>query len=190
MRDETTNRSAQFHPGYPPQGSDDSLQSQMQPDRDCHDYVGGGMSRGHRYQAPPFQETVYINNDAGNDTPITRMTVPLLLVLSGGLIVGILSWSMSGQFSDIKAKLERMDERIQSLTSGLKNRIERIEVEMEHRTKDRYSLGDHNAWCATTEAINIQNGWRCGPVTTKGYGDTANPRLQMAPRLRGWEEAK
>lgn len=127
----------------------------------------------------PYQETIFVNADRG-DTSLNRVSVPFLLVLVGGVALVGLTWGAASQFGDVKATLQRLEERIINATDTISRRVDRLEYDLESKTRDRYTQTDHTTWCNITEAVNVNNGWKCGRAPEKQRPP------EYAPRLKGW----
>jgi hypothetical protein len=114
-------------------------------------------------------------------TSITRLTVPILLVVSFGGFLVVATHLTTAQFSEIRHAIERLSAKIESLTGELSTRISRVENDTSELAKQGWSRRDHETWCAKAERANQASGWTCG--------DTEPLRRYPAPaqpQVNGW----
>ena len=116
---------------------------------------------GYSYPQDRHLEAVFVNA-AREDTSITRMTVPLLLVGSLVVFVSVGTYLVTANFAEIK----------HALTD--------IASKMEDLKNDRYTRTQHDLWCSRTEQLNSSIGWRCADVDDQR-------RMQPAAQVNGWE---
>ena len=116
---------------------------------------------GYSYPQDRHLEAVFVNA-AREDTSITRMTVPLLLVGSLVVFVSVGTYLVTANFAEIK----------HALTD--------IASKMEDLKNDRYTRTQHDLWCSRTEQLNSGLGWRCADVDDQR-------RMQPAAQVNGWE---
>lgn len=134
---------------------------------------------GYHYPQGHHPEAVFLNAPR-EDTSITKMTVPLLLVGSLVVFVSVGTYLVTANFSEIKHALTDIAEKMEDLKGDIADRISRVEREADQRTKDRYTRTQHDLWCSRTEQLNSSIGWRCADVDDQR-------RMQPAAQVNGWE---
>lgn len=142
------------------------------------------MSRG--FPPPPpgaypqhnhHPETIFVNAP-GRDTSVTRLTVPLLIVISTAIFLVSATYAATSQFADIKHSIDKLAGKIESMTGELAGRINRLEQDGERRDRDGWTKRDQEVWCAKAERANQATGWTCSGEKP----DVA----RFAPQVNGW----
>lgn len=130
------------------------------------------------YYTPPHNapEAVFVNAPRGGDTPVTKLTVPLLLVGTMAIFLVSVTYSATSNFGDIKHAIDKLSDKVQSLTGELSQRISRVESGQSELKRQQWSKDDHDLFCAKAEKANI--GWTCG--------DDANNVSRFSPKVGGW----
>lgn len=137
---------------------------------------------GYHYPQSSHPEAVFLNAPR-EETSITKMTVPLLLVGSLVVFVSVGTYLVTANFSEIKHSLTDIAEKMEDLKGDIADRINRVEREADQRTKDRYTRTQHDLWCSRTEQLNSSIGWRCADIDDQR-------RMQPAAQVNGWEARK
>ena len=137
---------------------------------------------GYHYPQSSHPEAVFLNAPR-EETSITKMTVPLLLVGSLVVFVSVGTYLVTANFSEIKHALTDISEKMEDLKGDIADRINRVEREADQRTKDRYTRTQHDLWCSRTEQLNSSIGWRCADIDDQR-------RMQPAAQVNGWEARK
>jgi len=137
---------------------------------------------------PPIDERYSRNRET---TSINRMTMPVVMAAAIGLAGAGAGAAYSSIVSKIESVPREINAKIETVTRDISQRIgfaetrvDRIENELDRRTQDRYTATDHSRWCRTAELVNTASGWKCPDL------GTAQPRLEFAPRLQGWDQKK
>lgn len=139
----------------------------------------------HQYQ-PHYHEAVFVNTPPPpvKETSVNKITVPLIMTLSGAVFLMGITYAATSQFSDIKHAIEKLSGRIETLTGELASRIGRLEQTDADRQRERWSKTDHDLWCARTEQVN--SGWRCAdagePLRRYGPPPAVTPQWQTGTK--------
>jgi hypothetical protein len=147
---------------------------------DFTDYMGEPDRRRHASRAnAPCQETIFVNSE--KDTSLSRMTVPFVLVLVGGVALVGITWGAASNFNqlgnDVRSGIGRVEDRLKNVEGNLTSRLGHLE----EAQQNMMSRHEHDAWCRVAEAINVQNGWKCASLRDQ--------HMRLAPRLKGWTVA-
>lgn len=163
----------------------------------------------HFQRVPPNPHYTYSDTPNGNGNgrrspkmSVEGLTIPIVMAISILVSAVLLAWWGATQFATLKSandiaytnvtnSIERLGEKILSITEPINERIARLESKLERGVVDRWSKTDHDLWCAKTESINRD--WRCAGYTDpdrqsssdESYMNTPLPPLSK-PTAKDW----
>jgi hypothetical protein len=130
----------------------------------------------------------------------------LLLVVSVGAFVAWASWFGTTSINAIQSDIKGISVTLDNYIERQDERVKRIETTLDVRTAERWTKQDQALFCAQTEAIPGNKGWKCaesngraefdapsiwqghlGPtapvadVTDKPIGRWSNPKVRATP---------
>ena len=127
------------------------------------------------------------NYRGGTDVSLKSVSVPILLVVVGGVALVGITYAAATQFSAIQYSIDTMraelGNKIENVAGGLADRITRVEQDADQRARDVWTRTDHELWCSRTEQAYIKTGWRCVD-TPRPFRDDHN--RTVAPVVKGW----
>ncbi len=124
---------------------------------------GGGQ------QQPPNPQVFYVNHPLPMAQPapqsgmsVERVTVPLLLFVSAALFVGWASWFGTSALNALQSETRSISVTLNNYIERATERVDRIERTLDTRTAERWTKTDQALFCAKTESIPGNKGWKCG----------------------------
>lgn len=133
---------------------------------------------GSGYSGQHYPDAVFYNGYQGEGTSVKSLTIPLVIAIGGAAALVSLTYFGTTHFNDIKYAIEKLSDKVDTLSNNVNDRIQRLEVEVNEKTIDRYTRRDHDFWCARTETLNSDIGWKCA--------DLQRPTKQNQTTQRGW----
>lgn len=112
--------------------------------------------------APPPYGYAYAKPHKG--TSVESLTIPLVSVFAVIAVTSGGAWWAGGQFTTLNVAIERLTEKIGTLSAPIHERISRVEQQVSSANSSRWTKTDHVLWCAKTEQQN--KGWRCAEPPT------------------------
>jgi hypothetical protein len=100
------------------------------------------------------------------ETSIKNITVPFLLVLAGGGMLFSSAFWLAGTLTTIQNSIDNLRRDLNGYISTVSERIGRVESELDKLKTNRWTIKDHDLWCAREEVVNPN--WKCVPSTTTG----------------------
>lgn len=137
-----------------------------------------------RYGHPEYYD-VHIDNRQ-RQTPMTNITVPLILVFVGGVGLVTATFYATRELADVHSTLQTISRDVSQLRGKIEQDIEELQEDLKHRTANRWSKYDHDVWCAKTEALNSAIGWKCAPVTEAEHIEAQRRWRIQRQSQKGW----
>jgi hypothetical protein len=112
---------------------------------------------------PSHPQVVYVQHQPtqGGGQSVERLTVPLLLFLSGVAFVGWASWFGTTSLANMQSDIKELSTMLVNYIERSNERVLRIERTLDARTAERWTKQDQALFCAQTEAIPGNKGWKC-----------------------------
>jgi hypothetical protein len=129
--------------------------------------------------APPRYE----RNGNGGGLSLTKATIPVFSVGLGAVMVITATWTLKENFDELKASMLAMQTSINTFITSTSDRISRIEQDIERIKGNRWSVQNHDLWCAREEAQNPN--WTCVPSSHLDDRESALPPQFAAPSWGG-----
>ena len=131
-------------------------------------------------QQPPYAQYVYVPHpqmqQAPPSTSVERVTVPLILFLSSALFIGWASWFGATSINQIQSSVKELSVVLNNYIQRQDERVDRIETVLERRTAERWTKTDQELFCAKTESIPGNKGWKCAD-TEHGFVRIDGPSI-------------
>lgn len=99
---------------------------------------------------------------------VEKLTVPLLLFVSAVGFIGWASWFGTTSINSIQSSIKDISTTLTNYITVSTERVDRIEQVLEKRTAERWTKTDQQLFCAKTEALPGNKGWRCADADN-GY---------------------
>ena len=126
---------------------------------------------------------------------VERITVPLLLFLSASVFIGWASWFGTQSINSIQSNIKDISVALTNYIDVADNRVRRIEDELNRRNGDLWTKADQQLFCARTESVDGNKGWKCGdynggfalfdqPPIWRGLQPNPPPALAHQPPMR------
>jgi hypothetical protein len=109
-------------------------------------------------------------------TSVERLTVPLLLVVSAGAFIGWASWFGTTSINSIQSEIKGISVTLNNYIERQDERVDRIEQQIDKRTAERWTKTDQQLFCARTESMPGNKGWKCGE-TENGFARVDGPSI-------------
>jgi hypothetical protein len=107
---------------------------------------------------------------------VERVTVPLILFVSASAFIGWVSWFGTTSINSIQSEIKGISVSLNNYIDQQNERTARIEDAIEKRTSERWTKTDQQLFCARTESIPGNKGWKCGE-TENGFAKVDRPSL-------------
>lgn len=127
-------------------------------------------------QPPQQPHVVYVSHPAAQGTSIDRVTVPLLLVVSAGAFIAWASWFGTTSINSIQSSVKDISVTLNNYIDRQDERVNRLETVVERRNGEAWTKDDQALFCARTEAIPQNKGWKCGE-TEGGRASLDSPSI-------------
>jgi hypothetical protein len=127
---------------------------------------------------PPHQPQVYyVPQPIQPPGPsIDRVTVPFVLVVSAGAFIAWASWFGTTSINAIQSDIKSITVTLNNYIDRQDERVDRLETALDRRTAERWTKNDQALFCAKTEAIPGNKGWKCGE-TENGRATLESPSI-------------
>ena len=131
-----------------------------------------------QYQTPqPQPHVVYVpQTPTPPQTSVDRITVPLLLVVSAGVFIGWASWFGTTSINSIQSDIKEISNKLVTYVARSDERVSRIERSLDARAAERWTKNEQALFCAKTEAIPGNTGWKCAE-TENGRASLDSPSI-------------
>lgn len=136
-------------------------------------------------------ETVFVANSS-KETSINRLTIPIISAVAAALFLMSMTYTLTSQFESLKYAIDKLTDQVEQVRGDLAGRI----TSLERATKNGWTGADQEFWCARTEQLNSDIGWRCAerpgePRRRKEAATAAPPSdmpdlMQAPPSVGGW----
>lgn len=147
------------------------------------------MNHPPRYAEAPRQhhpDAIFVNQSAPPDKlSITKMTVPVILVMTGAVALMYGTYLGTSELSGIKNSIENLSRDVKTYSETLSARVDRLEYDVQARTASRWTRQQHEWWCARTELVNSAIGWKCADDVPSRVETNAATGANV-PTVNGW----
>lgn len=155
---------------------------------------------------PPNPQVFYVNHpipaQPQPSTSVERVTVPLLLFVSAAAFVGWASWFGTTSITAIQSSVKELSVTLNHYIERADERVDRIEKTLDARSAERWTKSDQQLFCAKTEAMPGNKGWKCGetengraafdaPSIWQGHFNHSAPASDVQlPAVGRWSQPK
>ncbi len=87
--------------------------------------------------------------------------LPIALVVTGFAFVAWATYYGTGTLKNIETSQERILNKVETYAQRSDERAARLEAALAKSDREGFSKTDHELWCAKTEAILNNKGWKC-----------------------------
>lgn len=160
---------------------------------------------------PPYAgnsqpQVVYVQTPhvdfSGKQMSVEKMTVPLLMFFGALSVVVGLSVFATRTATTLEQGITTLTATLNNYIVRADDRMTRLENDITKRTTERWTKTDHELFCARTEALPANKGWRCArthdglradepPIWTGMTGSVDEPQNNVADNgIGAWSNPK